>query len=79
EEMFYLFSHRRTVPFLRTLNSEEQLAYLTKGDIDYIVVDGLGFADTDRYLLPAIQKYPTKFRKVAGLKSPETYLLQILH
>jgi hypothetical protein len=65
-------------PFLRTLNTEEQLAWLQKGDIDYVVVDALGYSDTKRYLVPAIQKYPGKFKVVKEFKNPNTYLLQIL-
>jgi hypothetical protein len=78
EEMFYLFSDRQTAPFLRTKNTEEQLAYLLKGNIDYVVVDALGYTDTYRYLVPAIQKYPAKFRTVIELPNPKTYILQIL-
>lgn len=78
EELFYLFSNRVTSPFLRTLNTEEQLAWLLKGSIDYVVVDALGYSDTKRYLVPAVQKYPGKFKVVKEFKNPNTYLLQIL-
>lgn len=78
EEMFYLFSDRRTVNFLHTLNTGEQLAYLQKGNIDYVVIDALGFTDTQRYLAPVIQKYPSKFRLVKEFPNPSTYLYQIV-
>jgi hypothetical protein len=78
EEMFYLYSNRVTVPFLRTLNTEEQLAYLQKGDIDYVVIDALGYTDTFRYLVPVVQKYKPMFRLIKEFKKPNTYLLQIV-
>lgn len=78
EEMFYLFSHRKTMPFLRTQNTAEQLAWFDKANVDYVVVDGLGYSDTERYLVPAVQKYPNRFRIVQEFKTPNTYLLQVI-
>lgn len=78
EEMFYLYSNRTTTTFLRTLNTEEQLAYLQKSGIDYVVIDALGYTDIFRYLVPVVQKYPANFRKIKELKMPNTYLLQIV-
>jgi len=79
KEMFYLYSGRPEVSYLQTLNSEEQLACLQKGKIDYVVVEKLGFSDTERYLVPVIQKYPNKFKVIKLIKNPDTYLLQVLH
>lgn len=78
EELFYLFSNRMAAPFLQTLNTEEQMAWLQKGDIDYVLVDALGYSGTERYLVPAVQKYPAKFKVVKELKNPNTYLLKIV-
>jgi hypothetical protein len=78
EEMFYLYSNRVTAPFLRTLNTEEQLAYLQKGDIDYVVLDALGYTDTYRYLVPVVQKYNMNFKLIKEFKKPNTYLFQIV-
>jgi hypothetical protein len=78
EEMFYLYSNRTTATFLRTLNTEEQLAYLQKGDIDYVVIDALGYTDVFRYLVPTVQKYKPKFKLIKEFQKPNTYLLQIV-
>lgn len=78
EELFYLFSNRVGAPFLRTLNTEEQMTWLQNGKIDYVVVDALGYSDTKRYLVPAVEKYPAKFRVVKEIKNPNTFLLQVV-
>lgn len=77
-EMFFLYSGRLTTGYLPTVNTEEQLAWLQKGEIDYVVLDALGFADTERYLEPVIKKYRHRFKIVKHIKKPDTYLYQVL-
>ncbi len=76
--MFYLKSGRVTATYLPTLNTEEQLAWLQNGNIDYVVMGSLGFADTERYLEPVIKKYKDQFKVIKHIKNPDTYLMQVL-
>ncbi|WP_159519436.1 MORN repeat-containing protein [Sunxiuqinia indica] len=43
---------------------------------DYVVLDQLGYSSTGRYLLPAIKKYPLKFKVIKQVKNPDTYLMK---
>ncbi len=77
-QLFYLFSHRYVTGYLNTLDREKQIEYLKRKSTDYVVLDQLGFSSTKRYLFPAIQRYPNKFKTVRVVKDPDTYLLRFL-
>lgn len=78
EQLFYLYADRSVTRFKNTSNEEAQLAYLKAKGVNYIVLDQLGFSDTQKYLVPAINKYPRKFKPVAHIKKPDTYLFRFL-
>lgn len=77
-QLFYLFSHRYVTGFKNTLNREQQIEYLQKKSTDYVVLDNLGYISTQRYLLPAMKRYPLKFKEVIHLKNPDTFLFRFL-
>jgi hypothetical protein len=49
---------------------------LIDANVDYVVLEQLGYSSTARYLYPAIQKHPECFTPVMHLENPDTYLLQ---
>ena len=51
------------------------LADLRRRGADFVVVDQLPFPSTARYLVPAIRKFPDRFRVVWHGKNPDTYVL----
>ena len=76
-EFFYLYSDCKTTGYLFTLNPDSLIANMKSNKATHVVVDQLGLASTGRYLMPAITKYPEKFKVVQSLKNPNTYLCEI--
>ena len=74
--LFYLFSKKYVTGYKNTLNTEDQIEFLKSKDVDYVVLEQLGYSSTGRYLYPAIQKYPEKFEIIQHLKDPDTYLMK---
>ncbi|MBC8754793.1 glycosyltransferase family 39 protein [Kordia sp. YSTF-M3] len=78
EGLFYLFSKKNVTTYQKTLDKEAQLAYLKNKNVDYVVVEQLGFSSTSKYLVPVIDRYPNKFKTIKQLQNPNTYLMQFL-
>ncbi|WP_420574309.1 phospholipid carrier-dependent glycosyltransferase [Kordia sp.] len=76
EGIFYLFSKKKVTNYLRTLDEEAQIEYLKSKNVTHVVVDQLGYSSTSKYLLPAIDRYPNKFKTIKELKNPNTYLMK---
>ena len=75
-EFFYLFSSRSGVRLIDSPNEEEQITYLKDMNVDYLVLDNLGFTTSRKYLLPTIKKYPLKFEQVRLSGEPATILMK---
>lgn len=75
-QLFYLYSSRRIAGFKNTTDSKELINNLKEKQVDYVVLDQLGYSSTYRYLYPAIQKYPYKFKMLKHIKNPDTYLMK---
>lgn len=75
-QLFYIYSNRYVTSYKNTLDIEEQIEYLISKQATYVVLDNLGYSSTQRYLFPAIKRYPNKFKEVLSLKDPDTYLLE---
>jgi hypothetical protein len=76
EGLFYLFSKKYVTNFQRTPDREAQIEYLKEKKVNYVVVDQLGYSSTSNYLVPAIDRYPNKFKTVKFLPNPNTYLMK---
>ncbi len=75
-QLFHMFSDKFVAGYKNTLNTAEQIEYFKKINVDYVVLDQLGYSSTVRYLYPAIKQYPAKFKVIQHLKNPDTYLLK---
>lgn len=73
--LFYLHSGCYSTGFKSSLNDTLVVKGLVENDVEYVVLDQLGYSSTARYLYPAIQKNPELFKPVLHLKNPDTYLL----
>ena len=51
---------------------------LIEKQVDYVVLEQLGYSSTYRYLLPAIQNNSDKFEVIQKLAEPDTYLLRLI-
>ena len=76
EQLFYIHSQKKVTRFKNTLNREEQVDFLKETGADFVVLEQLGYADTDRYLYPVVKRYPNKFKVIKHIKNPDTYLLK---
>jgi hypothetical protein len=74
--LFYAYAHRPMTYYKYTTDSEELIDDLKEKNVKYVVLEQLGYASTGRYLVPAIQKYPLKFKIIQHLPDPDTYLLE---
>ncbi|WP_298512767.1 glycosyltransferase family 39 protein [uncultured Kordia sp.] len=76
EGLFYLFSKKKVTNYQKTLDREAQIEYLKQKNISYVVVEQLGYSTTSKYLVPAIDRYPNKFKTILQLPNPNTYLMK---
>ena len=77
-QMFYLYSDRPGVVYKFTQNAEELLAHLVEKNVDFVILDALGYSSTPYYLFPAIQKYPQYFAPIIHYEDTHTYLLRFM-
>ncbi len=76
QALFFLYSGKYVTGFANTDNVVKEIKYLEKRGTNYVVLDHLGYSSTARYLYPAIQKFPNKFKVVKHIKKPDTYLFK---
>ena len=76
DQLFYLFSNRKTMRYKNTLDKEELIKNLNTKKVSHVVLDQLGFLSTPRYLYPAIQRHQEKFVTINHQKNPDTYLFE---
>lgn len=72
---FHIYSGCFVCNFLYTENDAELIRDLVERQVDYVVLDQLGYAATARYLYPAVRKHPDLFHTVATFRIPQTVLL----
>ena len=77
-QLFYLYSNRYVTGYKSTFDKEDLVQYLIDAEVDYVVMEQLGYSSTGRYLYPAINRYPEKFKVIKHLKDPDTYLMEFL-
>lgn len=75
-DMFIYYADRTCVGDKPSLDDKEVLQFFRDNNVDYVIIEQLGFSSTAKYLVPAVQKNPDKFDVVYQLKNPDTYLLK---
>ncbi|MEN8248839.1 MAG: phospholipid carrier-dependent glycosyltransferase [Bacteroidota bacterium] len=76
--MFHLYSNSFTTNYIYTNNNQELIDNLIERQVDYVILDQLGYSSTYRYLLPAVQNNQDRFKVVYKLENPDTYLLKLI-
>lgn len=74
-ELLYVNSGVRGKHFLETDNQEKLVEDLIKKNVDFVILEQLGFISTYRYLLPCVEQHPDIFKPVARVPNPDTYLI----
>ncbi len=73
-ELLYINSGVRAKRFLETDDDVKLIGNLLKENIDYVIIDQLGYAATLRYLWPCVQRHPDLFGNVLHIPNPDTLL-----
>ncbi len=74
-ELFHHFSGTYMARFRRTPDEEALIEGLKRNEVTHVVIEQLGFADTGRYLLPAVQNNPGIFQVIHQTEEPQAYLI----
>jgi hypothetical protein len=74
-EMFHYFSGTYAIMYKFSPDDMEVIRHMSENNVDYVVLEQLGYGSTGRYLYPAIIKHPELFQPVMHLQNPDTYLL----
>lgn len=75
-DMFIYYADRTCIGDKPSLDDKEVMDFFRKNNVDYVVIEQLGFSSTAKYLVPAVQKNMDKFDVVLHLPNPDTYLLK---
>ncbi len=75
-QMFYYYSQRYSTGYAFSVDNKLVIKQLYDSNVDYVILDQLGYSSTPRYLYPAIKNHPEVFKTIIHLKNPDTYLLQ---
>jgi len=75
-DMFMYYADRTCIGDKPSLDDKEVMDFFRKNNVDYVIIEQLGFSSTAKYLVPAIQKNMDKFEIVRQLPNPDTYLLK---
>ncbi|MDP6698421.1 MAG: hypothetical protein QGH25_02145, partial [Candidatus Latescibacteria bacterium] len=73
----YIISGRRCVGFPFAA-SDEVLAHMEREDVDYVVLESLGFPQTVQHLVPAVNEYRDRFEALWQDQTVPTYVLRFL-
>ncbi len=75
-QMLYMYSHRPGVVHLFTQDDKELIQHLIDKNVDYVILDALGYSSTGLYLFPALQKNAQYFDITTHYEQTHTYLLK---
>ncbi|MFN3917611.1 MAG: phospholipid carrier-dependent glycosyltransferase [Flavobacteriales bacterium] len=76
-ELFFLYANRKVVNYINSTDADSLISDLQQKGVTHVVIEQLGFSSTARYLNPALQKRPEKFKLIKQLQNPDTYLFEI--
>ncbi len=75
-QMFWLYSGLPGRVYKFSLEPQEVIQHLIDNNVDYVILDALGYSSTYRYLLPAVQAYPYYFPVIKHYEASHTYVLE---
>ncbi|MCZ6702880.1 MAG: OmpA family protein [Ignavibacteria bacterium] len=74
--LFHVYSNQFTVRYKFTSDDQELIADLEDRNVKYVVLDKV-YANSARYLLPAVRNNQDRFKVILKLENPDTYLFEI--
>jgi len=75
--IFYLYSNTYTVNYKYTDNPDELIDDLLAKNVDYVVMEQLGYSSTYRYLIPAVRNNMDRFEVIKRFGDPDTFLVKL--
>ena len=76
-ELFgYFAPSHYAVRYSFTNDSSVLIANMLKNNVDFVILEQLGYSSTPLYLYPAIVEHQELFQVVATLPAPDTFLLR---
>jgi len=75
--LFHVYSNQFTVRYKFTSDDQELIADLKDRNVKYVVLDRV-YANSVRYLFPAVQNNQDRFKVILKLENPDTYLLELI-
>ena len=76
--IFYLYSNTYTTNYKYTTDQKVLLDDLKDKQVDYVVLEQLGYSSTLRYLFPVFRDQPDLFNIIVQKEKPKTYLVKLL-
>ena len=73
---FYLFGQTPAYRYPYTSDEKQFIQALLHNDVEFVVLDQLGYSSTYKYLYPVIKNHPQLFTPLDAKKNPDTYFLQ---
>ena len=76
----YFYTKRKAMYYPYSTDASRLIKLIEENEIDYVIVDVivLGISGAERYLKPAIAKYPDYFALVYSTSEPETKIYKVL-
>lgn len=74
--MFHYFSETFACNYAWSKEDKKVLSGMIKQNVDYVILEQLGYSSTVRYLYPVIKKHGDLFKNISHFKKPDTYLFQ---
>lgn len=74
--LFYSYSEGKTTRNIYTKDDQKLIKNLIDQNVDYVVLEQLGYSSTALYLYPAVQKNGELFSVAKSYANPDTYLLK---
>ena len=75
--LFHIYSNQFTVRYKFTSDDQELIADLETRNVKYVVLDRV-YVNSLRYLYPAVQNNPDRFKVILKLENPDTYLFELI-
>ncbi len=70
----YHFSQRPSIRWINTSDPHEIIRSFSNNDVDYVIVDVLGYASTGQNILPLFRQFPEKLAIVKKMEKTPTFI-----
>jgi len=77
--LFYVVAKRRALAYEFSHDVDKIIDMMQKEGVTHVVFDNFAWTQTTaRYLVPALNSHPDRFRAVYGIKDPDTFIMEFV-